>query len=103
MDFTVKKELQLCPNLDLDLKPQKALRQRIKTFKQRQVDDLLNQYRNKGQKNGEKVEAATSATGAKAANEAGVEDGSSAKRENEESKAAEGKKAMEAIESDTAS
>lgn len=66
-NHTVKKELQLCPNLDLDLKPQKALRQRIKAFKQRQHDDLLNHLANKGQKNGDKAEAVTSA---KASNEA---------------------------------
>ena len=84
------------------MKPQKALRQRIKAFKQRQVDDLLNQYRNKGQKNGDKAEAATAA--GKAGQEAGVEDAfASAKREQEESKAMEAMKDIEVIESDTAS
>ena len=102
MDYTVKKELQLCPNLDLDLKPQKALRQRIKAFKQRQLDDLVNEIRKQGQKNGDKVEAAASGTAGKAANEVGGEDASSVKRENEEIKAAEAKKGMEAID-DTAS
>ena len=32
----------------IDLKPLKALRQRIKRFKQQHYDDLYNQYKNKG-------------------------------------------------------
>ena len=32
----------------IDLKPLKALRSRIKRFKQQQYDDLYNQYKNKG-------------------------------------------------------
>lgn len=79
-DHAVKRELQLCPNLDLDLKPQKALRQRIRAFKQRQVEDLMNQYR-KGQKNG--------ADGGKAASGEPEEDAYEMPKKQEESKAAE--------------
>ena len=97
-DLTVKKELQLCPNLDLDLKPQKALRQRIRAFKQRQVEDLMNQYR-KGQKSG--------ADGSGKAGSAEPEEDAieMPKKQQEESKAAEvnKKEKSQQIEADLAS
>ena len=49
--FFVKKELKLHSDIDLELKPLKALRSRIKAFKKKQEVDLLEQYKNKGEKN----------------------------------------------------
>jgi hypothetical protein len=53
--FFVKKELKLHKDIDLELKPLKALRSRIKAFKKKQEDDLLEQYKNKGEKNDGKL------------------------------------------------
>ena len=39
--------LQLNEGVDLELKPLKALRQQIKDFRQRQYDEIYNQYKKK--------------------------------------------------------
>ena len=39
--------LKLNENVDLELKPLKALRQQIKEFRQKQYDDIYNQYKKK--------------------------------------------------------
>ena len=43
-----KGQFTLNEGIDLELKPLKQLRKRIKDFKQEQEDDLMNQYKNKG-------------------------------------------------------
>jgi hypothetical protein len=39
--------LKLNEGVDLELKPLKALRQKIKDFRQKQYDDIYNQYKKK--------------------------------------------------------
>lgn len=48
--------LKLNENVDLELKPLKALRQQIKDFRQKQYDDIYNQYKKKDGKNEVKPE-----------------------------------------------